>query len=177
MNSKHHQRHREVFDHGYKSIGKVIYHFQQLEAELCHAVSFLIDPTEGDSADIVVCELSFKQLTNIGYSLFSLFNIADKDDHLKEWQRVLGLCLNAEGRRNQLVHSNFYATYRGGPDNLEFVRNKSTAKFKKGRKSVDEDMTDAAVQSYLQDIAGVIDQISRCMNAAFPGWDMRQWKP
>jgi hypothetical protein len=71
---RHEQLVKEVFDFGYKSLGQVVYHFQELEAELARAVSFLIDPKEGDGADVVVCELSFKQLAHIGYSLFDLYN-------------------------------------------------------------------------------------------------------
>ncbi|MBK1856556.1 hypothetical protein JO972_16420 [Verrucomicrobiaceae bacterium 5K15] len=171
----HEKRHKEIFDHGYRSIGRVVYYFQQLECELASAVSFLIDPTDGDGADIVVCELSFKQLAHIGYSLFDRYDIPDKEEHLKEWQRVLGLCLNAENRRNQLVHSNFYASYISGPDNMEFIRYKKTAKFKKGSRHVDEQIDDEAVNSYLDDIGGVVDLITTCMDNAFPDWTHRQW--
>lgn len=174
---QHDQQVREVFDFGYKSLGQVVYHFQELEAELARAVSFLIDPLDGDGADIVVCELSFKQLTHIGYSLFDLYNIPDKANHLEDWKRTLGLCLNAENQRNQILHSNYYACYSGGPENMEFIRYKKTAKFKRGSRLVDEEMGHETVKKYLEAIAGVAVQISKCMANAFPGWHERRWEP
>ena len=172
----HDQRVREVFDHGYKALGQVVYHFQELELELGTAVSFLIDPVDGEGADIVVSELSFKQLAHIGYSLLEVFNIHEKEERLEEWRRVLGLCFNAENKRNQLLHSNYYAYYVGGPDNMEFIRFKKTAKFRKGSQLVDEEMNDFAVKAYLTEIASVGVQIREFMNQTFPGWQDRQWE-
>ena len=177
MGPKHDKRVREIFDYGYKALGQVVYHFQELEGELNQAVSFLIDPIEGEGADVVVCELSFKQLAHIGYSLFDLYNIPEKEKHLAEWKRVLGLCLNAENKRNQLLHSNYYACYVGGPDNMEFMRYKKTAKFNKGSRFVDEEINQKALGSYMEEIAGVGVQLRECMSKAFPGWHERRWEP
>ena len=177
MGTRHDQRAKEIFEHGYKLLGRVVYHFQALESELGRAVSFLIDPFEEEAADVVVCELSFKQLTHIGYSLFDLYDIPDKEAHLSEWKRILGLCLNAESMRNQLLHSNYYACYSGGPDNMEFIRYKKTAKFKRGSRHVDEEMNHKAVAKYMKEIAGVEVQILECMGRAFPEWHERRWEP
>lgn len=177
MNSKHDKLAKDTFNHGYRALGRVVYHFQELERELARAVSFLIDPVEEEAADVVVCELAFKQLAHIGYSLFDLYNLPNKETHLTEWKRVLGLCLNAESKRNQLVHSNYYACYAGGPDNMEFIRYKKTAKFKRGSRLVDEEMNDKAVEEYMKEIAGVGVQILACMSNAFPGWSERRWQP
>ncbi|MGL4400468.1 MAG: hypothetical protein ACRCXD_11410 [Luteolibacter sp.] len=171
------KRTRETFDQGYKALGQVVYHFQELERELGQAVSFLIDPVDGERADIVVSELSFKQLTHIGYSLFEIFEIPKKNECRKEWTRILGLCLNAENHRNRLLHSNYYGSYVGGPNNMEFMRYKKTAKFKRGSRFDDEQMNATSVKAYLKEIGGVEGQISEFMGNTFPGWNERRWEP
>lgn len=176
MDTRHDHREKEIFEYGCKMLGRVVYHFQSLESELGRAVSFLINPDEGEAADVVVCELSFKQLAHLGYSLFDLYDMPAKEVHLSEWKRILGLCLNAENRRNQLLHSNYYACYSGGPGNMEFMRYKRTAKFNRGSRFVDEEMNQKAVEEFMKEIGGVEVQIIECMGKAFPGWCERRWE-
>ena len=52
-----------------------------------------------------------------------------------------------------------------------------TAKFKRGGRLIDEEMSHNTVEKYLEVIAGVAVQISECMDNAFPGWHERRWKP
>ena len=174
---EHDKRASQTFDQGYKALGQVVYHFQELEKELGQAVSFFIDPVDGERADIVVSELSFKQLTHIGYSLFEIFDIPNKDERRKEWTEILGLCLNAENHRNRLLHSTYCGTYVGGPGNMEFMRYKKTAKFNRGSRLDGEEMNATSVKNYLKKIGGVEVQLGEFMSNTFPGWNERRWEP
>lgn len=174
---KHDDRLREAFDYGYNALGKVVYHFQELESELAYAISFHINSKDRKCAEIVVSELSFKQLTNIGYSLVAIQDLPNLEDALKEWRKIMGLCLKAEEHRNRLLHSNYHARYVGGPDNMEFIRFKRTAKMRKGVQSVEEELNHATVTKYLSEIAGVSAHVNAFMALTFPGWDGREHIP
>lgn len=64
-----HEKVDAAFDEGCQAIGEVVYFFQQLEDELRRVVSFLIEPTGDFVGDIVVVELSFKQLAMLAVLL------------------------------------------------------------------------------------------------------------
>lgn len=165
-----------AFDDGYKALGQVVYFFQQLEEELKRAVSFLIEPApgDGDAADIVVCELSFKQLVHIGYSLLPLFRVKDPAKALSDWKAVLALALRAEEHRNTLLHSTFGVSIDEEPF---FQRSKQTAKYKRGFRETGESLDSAKVEQYLVEIGTVAARISDFMGETFPRWHLRQWEP
>lgn len=164
------------FDRGYRSIGQIVYYFQQLEDELRRVVSFLIDTDDSSSGDIVVCELSFKQLNHIAYSLFELYAVSGKEHRKAEWTSLLADCLKAEELRNSILHSTFGVSFCG--DELpSFQRNKMTAKYKRGFKEHAEALDESLLNDYLTKIGGVTSKIGDFMGKTFPNWHIRQWTP
>lgn len=164
-----------AFDFGYKALGQVVYYFQQLEDELRRAVSFLIEPSwDSRAADIVVTELSFKQLVHIGFSLFPLFKVEDPAKALAEWKAVLAAALRAEEHRNKILHSTFGVSIEEEPT---FQRSKTTAKFKSGMKEVGEILDEKALEKYLIEIGAVAGKVATFMGTTFPRWHLRQWTP
>jgi len=164
-----------AFDFGCKSLGEVVYYFQQLEEELGRAVSFLIDPTPGGmAADVVVAEQSFKQLVHLGYSLLPLYKLKEPDKALAEWKSVLAAALKAEGMRNTILHSTFGVSIDEEPT---FQRNKVTAKYKKGWKEAVETLDEKRMEKYRTEIGTVATKIGDFMSRTFPRWHLRQWSP
>lgn len=162
-----------AFDAGFRALGEVVYFFQQLEDDLGDAVSFLIDPGDSTTANIVVCELSFKQLTALAYSLFELYPEAEDAENSKQWRSLLSRALEAEGFRNRLLHSTFGVSIG---DEAVFSRSKITAKFKKGMREDVESLDDAAMTAYRQNISAVGNEILDFMCRVFPKWNTRSWK-
>lgn len=162
-----------AFDTGFQALGQVVYFFQQLEDYLGRAVSFLIDPESGDVADIVVCELSFKQLVAIGYSVFEKYAEAEKVGALAEWKLILSKASQAEASRNAILHSTFGVSCIDAP---VFTRSKSTAKFKKGFRESGEAFDDETVTRYLNEIGGVSTDLMDFMGRTFPDWNTRTWR-
>jgi len=164
-----------AFDFGFRALGRVVYYFQQLEDELRRAVSFLIDPTwSGEGADIVVVELSFKQLVHVGYSLLPLFKVPEPEKALAEWKTVLASALKAEEHRNKILHSTFGVSIEEEPT---FQRNKSTAKFRHGKREMVEVLDKKAVDRYFVEIGAVSSKVCDFMGRTFPRWHVRQWRP
>ena len=171
-----HEEIDSAFENGYRALGEVVYFFQQLEDELRRVVSFLIDPNDSSSGDIVACELSFKQLNHIAYSLFELYVVDGKEHRKEEWRSILADCLKAEEHRNSILHSTFGVSFVG-EETPSFQRSKVTAKFKRGYKEHVEALDEKTMNQYLSTIGGISGKIGDFMGRTFPDWNTRQWKP
>ena len=163
----------KAFADGFHDIGEVVYYFQQLEDELGAIVAFLIDPSHGSLGDIVVAELSFKQLAALAYSLFKEYFEARQCDNLKAWTAILSKAHNAEQRRNTLLHSTFGVSFSDEGHFLQ--RTKRTAKFKKGLSEAVEALTPEAMADYRAAMSGVTMELWEFMSRVFPGWRDRSW--
>lgn len=163
-----------AFKDGCRALGEVVYFFQQLEGDLREAVAFLTDPCDGSSVNIVVCELSFKQLINLASSLLPLFAIKEKQKAIKEWREILLAAQKAEEHRNRILHSTFAVSLDEHP---VFVRTKRTAKFRKGFQENGECLDPKTMEKYRHEIGNVATRIVDFMGRTFPGWHVRQWSP
>ena len=166
----------EAFEEGYKNLGRVVYHFQQVEEILGWAVCFLIQPDTSDltMSKIIVCEQSFKQLVGLAHSLFELFPESEDKKTSKEWRSILGLALQAERERNQILHSVFGVSTAGEP---VFFRSKETAKYRKGFHVLHEKLSTERRDIYFILVGKARREIERFMGDIFPGWEKGQWKP
>jgi len=162
-----------AFREGCRALGEVVYFFQQLEDDLGRVVSFLIDPEDSTTADVVVHEQSFKQLVGLAYSLFDQYVEATVSDNAKEWRGILSRALAAEGDRNAILHSTFGVSDFQEPT---FCRSKITAKFGKGLKEHAEALDDATMTAYRQSISSVANDMIEFMGRVFPRWNTRSWK-
>jgi hypothetical protein len=162
-----------AFQEGCRSLGEIVYFFQQLEDDLRNAVSFLIDPDDPTAADIVVCEQSFKQLVALADSLFKQFLEAQNAATTEEWHSILKRALDAEGARNALLHSTYGVTLDEAP---AFCRNKTTAKFKRGFHVHVELLDEATMTAYRQKVSSVANDILDFMCRVFPKWNTRDWQ-
>jgi hypothetical protein len=162
-----------AFREGCRALGEVVYFFQQLEDDLRNAVSFLIDPHDSTTANIVVHEQSFKQLVALAYSLFEQYAEAASTENSNEWRSILSRAFAAENDRNALLHSTFGVSECQDPI---FSRSKITAKFKKGFHEHGEALDDATMTTYRQGISSVANDICEFMGRVFPGWNTRDWK-
>jgi len=162
-----------AFHEGLRQLGEVVYFFQQLENDLGEAVSFLIDPEDSTTADIVVHEQSFKQLVNLAFSLFEQYAEAGLAENSKEWRSILSRARAAEDKRNAILHSTFGVSDIQAPI---FCRSKITAKFGKGLREHVETLDDATMTAYRQSISSVANDILEFMCRVFPRWNTRTWR-
>ena len=120
-----------------EALGHVAIDFADLEQQLASSISFLVGNTEA-VGNIVTAELSFKQKLHVLASLFRA--IRPGSELLDRMQELLGRLDNAEGLRNQIVHS----VWRTDIDDLEgkrIVRHKYTAKMRHGLRKQQETLT------------------------------------
>lgn len=114
-------------------IGLISMGFQRLEDVLSAFIIEMIDVDIG-KGKIIVAELSFTNKVNMFCSLFHLlkneknFNYGnfDKEDYFKELTKAM---LRCQEDRNRVVHSSFLQNFK---TDFEIIRNKMTAKSKKG---------------------------------------------
>ena len=85
---------------GLLALGKIVYFFQQLEDDIRRVVSFLIDPEDSTTADIVVYQQSFRQLVDLADSLFAQYPEAKHKKRVKEWRLLLQRARNAGQARS-----------------------------------------------------------------------------
>lgn len=105
------------------AIGETVIYFQELDEQLCTAISFLLQ--RGDEVGrIVTAELSFKGKVNLIGSLFR--QERPESANLGEMRELLAACFQIEERRNQIVHS-LWRTAEPG-----LTRSKYTARAKHG---------------------------------------------
>lgn len=161
-----------AFSEGFRAIGEVVYFFQQLEEDLRRVVSFLIDPDDGTTANIVVHEQSFKQLVSLAWCLFEEYLEGKDIKNTDEWRLILSQALEAETRRNSLLHSTFGVSTEEEPI---FTRSKVTAKFKKGQREVGEVLDDQTMRAYQQKMSLASNSIMEFMSRVFPRWNTREW--
>lgn len=138
-------------------IGLISMGFQRLEDVLSAFIIEMIDVDIG-KGKIIVAELSFTNKVNMFCSLFHLlkneknFNYGnfDKEDYFKELTKAM---LRCQEDRNRVVHSSFLQNFK---TDFEIIRNKMTAKSKKGLLETHEKID----ISYLFDIYDYIISIS-----------------
>lgn len=114
-------------------IGLISMGFQRLEDVLSAFIIEMID-VDVTKGKIIVAELSFTNKVNMFCSLFHLlkneknFNCGsfDKEDYFKELTKAM---LRCQEDRNRVIHSSFLQNFK---TDFEIIRNKMTAKSKKG---------------------------------------------
>ena len=160
-----------VHEEGLLALGKIVYYFQQLEDDIRQAVSFLIDPEDSTTADIVVYQQSFKQLVNLADSLFAQYAEAKDKKRLEEWRLLLKRVRTAEHDRNKILHSTFGVSI---DEPVAFIRSKITTESKAGFKEQIEALDPETVDTYLETIATI--DITGFMGCVFPKWNVRGWR-
>ena len=161
-----------AFSEGFRAIGEVVYFFQQLEDELGRIVAFLINPDFDSVGEVIVCELSFKQLATLAYTIFAKYIESEQGENLNEWTAILSKAHAAEQKRNTLLHSTFGVSMLDEP---VLQRSKRTAKFKKGLKESVEALDPETMEAYRTSMSGVTMDLCMFMARVFPGWNDRSW--
>ena len=158
---------------GLLALGKIVYFFQQLEDDIRRVVSFLIDPEDSTTADIVVYQQSFRQLVDLADSLFAQYPEAKHKKRVKEWRLLLQRARNAGQARNRILHSTFGVSI---DEPIVFSRSKATKDSKIRFKEQIEALDPETVDTYLETIATVGIDITGFMGCVFPKWNERGWK-
>ena len=138
-----------------EALGEALVWFEALDEQLSTAIAFLI--RRGDTVgQIVTAELSFKAKVNLLGALFK--HEAPKSEHLNQLRELVSVCLQAEERRNQVVHSK----WRNELDGMGMTRSKDTARSKHGLRHKQESLTPAQVQAiahYCGYVAHCVDEL------------------
>ena len=123
-----------------QSIGEVVVWFEDLDAQLSSAISFLLK--RGDTTGLIVtAELSFKSKVNLFGVLFR--QERPSSEYLDRLEELCGACFQIEALRNQVVHSKWHNALEG----TSMVRSKYTARHKQGLKHQSEALTPNQVES------------------------------
>lgn len=116
-------------------LGVVCIEFQMLETVLKAGIGELAAKDDRILGSLISAELSFKGLVDLLYGLVEYE--WEGSNHPKELKLILGRCIAAEGKRNQLIHSNWYEpTTEQGVTRVKF-----TARNQKGLRMQNETVT------------------------------------
>lgn len=146
------------------ALGRVLTSFQHLQHTLTEIGGFFLDPTNYQVGVIVTSELSFRGLLNLVYSLAQHRGVAK--ERISSLRDILADCLQAEQRRNTLIHS-YWAPE---PESLRTTRFKYTAKFPKGYKHQIEDITEASLLGFAAKIRELCLDLTELMDAHCDSW-------
>jgi hypothetical protein len=135
-------------------LGLVSIHFQALESVIKIAIGELIIPADSVIGALVTAELSFKAASHL---LYALANYRWEDDPatLQTLRKVLGRCDHAEGKRNRMIHSDWFREKEGA------VRIKFTARNRKKGLDIQRENTAPA------DMNELAEELKSCKHALF----------
>lgn len=124
----------DMQSHLYESIGRLIVSFQGLEQSVEQVIFGSMTSTH-TQVRIMMSEMSFKTKVHTMASLIR--DLHPKDESLYSGKTVYECldniikgCHQSEGKRNQIVHSNWFTGFKDSPD--LHLRTKESAKSKKG---------------------------------------------
>ena len=101
-------------------LGLVCIEFQILETLIKAAISEFAASGERVLGSVITAELSFKAAVDLLYALFDYR--WEGSSRPKELKAILGRCITAEGKRNQLIHSSWYEpTIKRGTARVKFT--------------------------------------------------------
>jgi hypothetical protein len=95
--------------------------FQMLETLIKAAISEFAASDDRVLGSLITAELSFNASVELLYALFEYQ--WEGSSRPKELKAILGRCVTAESKRNQLIHSNWYEpTTKRGATRVKFTR-------------------------------------------------------
>lgn len=138
-------------------IGRIVANFSLLEEVIGLFVGKLLD-NPIDVGQIVVSELSFRNLLSLFSSLYLYWN--DDKALLAEFDDLLKIITNLEQKRNQIIHS----IWTGGISSVvPAVRIKITAKQSRGHRVQVEEITVDMLARFADEIAEASYNLNKLM--------------
>jgi hypothetical protein len=133
------------------AIGRVTISFANLELTLSLFCGAHIGSNTPIVNQIITSELSFKQLVNISVAVHR--EVESNEDKIEKFYEIAKKLFALEQRRNAIIHSNY------GSQNKLVVRQKASAKGKKGFRIQYEDLTPEMIMAFNEEIETVSRQI------------------
>jgi hypothetical protein len=146
------------WDEVVRGLGLVSIEFQSLESVIKMAIGDLVGNIEAIIGTLITAELSFKAASHLLYALATYWWQNDSAA-LQRLNDILNRCEQAEGKRNRLIHSDWYPDTKTGKGAIRF---KSTARNRKGLRIQQESTTPA-------DMNKVAEEVKSCRHEL---WDL-----
>ncbi len=134
-----------------QAVGKITINFANLELYLSLFCGTHIRAFPPVINQIITSELSFKQLVHISIAIYK--EVEQDPIKIERFLEISKKLFDLEQRRNAIIHSNY------GTENNKIVRQKSTAKGKRGFRTQYEDLTTELMYEFANEIDDTSKQL------------------